>query len=302
MWNDGDIPKTGATVRFQVVAPAGMGPAPGFVIGEDTIDLPAGGSSLARVNWTPREANEGHVCIRAMVVADPDELNANNNMAQENITDWYLEGSSPYEPVKFPFQVANPLPRRAQVRMRARGLKPGWFMDVEPVQFWLEPGECIEGTAIIRADNTVPFEEILIREQQPLPVITLEAVAQQGDTWVPFGGVSGTAHPVRKADIDVRIDTQKEGVVTVTGQVRTASGPVRGANVSLRVLQPDGKTEVEVHHTRTDTKGQFAIVIQVPRSLPLDEHYYFEAVLSPTPGTGPADTERIQVIFKPEKT
>ena len=36
-----------------------------------------------------------------------------------------------------------PLPRRAQVRMRARGLHPGWFLDVDPVELWLEPGETI---------------------------------------------------------------------------------------------------------------------------------------------------------------
>jgi hypothetical protein len=61
-------------------------PSAGTDIGEDTIDLPAGGSALAMVRWTPASANQGHVCVRALVDYDTGELNANNNMAQENIT------------------------------------------------------------------------------------------------------------------------------------------------------------------------------------------------------------------------
>lgn len=213
VWNDGDIARSNVRVRFQIVIPAGMGPSPGTDIGATTVNLPAGGSALAMVPWTPASANQGHVCIRALVDWEPGELNANNNMAQENITDWWLEGSPPYDPVEFPFQVTNPLPRRALVRMRGRGLLPGWFMDVDPVEFWLEPDETILGTARIRADASVPVEDS--RDVLP-PVLTLEALVAQGDTWVPFGGLSGTAHPVRRAKLSIDV-ADRESAIEVTG-------------------------------------------------------------------------------------
>ncbi len=167
-------------------------------------------------------------------------------------------------------------------------------MDVEPVQFWLEPGELIEGTAVIRADNTVPFEDLLLREQQRPPVITLEALAHQGDTWVPFGGISGTAHPVRKARIDVGIEPLGGSAVMVTGRASTSDGPIPGANVSMRVLKADQETEVDVYHTRTETNGSFTKVIQGP-----GQTHYLEVVLSPTAGTGPSDTDLIEFVFEP---
>jgi len=284
VWNDGDIARNNVRVRFQVVVPAGIGPVPGFDVGEDFIDLPAGGFELAQVDWTPRDANEGHVCIRAMVDHDPDELNANNNMAQENITDWYLEGSSPYVPVSFPYQVANPLPRRALFRMHVKGLRPGWYTRVDPVQFWLEPDEVMRGHATVMADSSVPFEDILLREEADVPIISVESQVKYNDAWAAFGGISGTAHPVRASRLGVDLDPYGEGV-HVAGSAHTADGPVGGANVSLRLLARDALTEIDTTRTSTASDGSFHQRIEYPDR---SESYYLEVVLSPGVGTGPA--------------
>ncbi len=283
IWNDGDVLRTGVRVRFQIVVPPGMGPSAGTDIGDTTIDLPAGGSALAMVPWTPASANQGHVCVRALVEWEPDELNANNNMAQENITDWWLSGSPPFDPVEFPYQVTNPLPRRALVRMRARGLVPGWFMDVDPVEFWLEPEETMVGAARIRADATVQVEDS--RDTRP-PVLSLEALAEQGDTWVPFGGLSGTAHAVRRTRLALDV-AQRDRELQVTGEALTALGPVRQANVSIRLLAADGRTPLELHQDTTDGAGRFALAFTPKNGT--NPPRFLEALLSPTPGTAPAE-------------
>jgi hypothetical protein len=288
IWNDGDIARTNVRVRFQIVIPAGMGPSPGTDIGDATVNLPAGGSALAMVPWTPASANQGHVCIRVLVDHETGELNANNNMAQENVTDWWLQGSPPYDPVEFPFQVTNPLPRRAQVRMRARGLLPGWFMDVDPVEFWLEPGETILGTARIRADASVPVENRDI----PSPMLSLEALAAQGDTWVPFGGISGTAHPVRRANLDLDV-TDHERTIQVTGRAWTSLDVIRHANVSLRLLANDKRRELGLRQTTTDGGGEFREQFRFEDGT--DPRGFLEAVLSPTPGSGPAEAGPIRL-------
>jgi hypothetical protein len=289
VWNDGDIVRSNVRVRFQIVVPAGMGPNPGIDIGDTTINLPAGGWALAMVPWTPKSANNGHVCVRAMVDWEQGELNANNNLAQENVTDWWLQGSPPFDPVEFPFQVTNPLPRRAQVRMRARGLVPGWFLDVDPVELWLEPGETILGTARIRADATVPVED---SRDNPAPMVTLEALADPGDTWVPFGGISGTAHPVHRADLEVEVgDLERE--LQVTGRAWTAVGVIRGANVSLRLLADDGRHELDLRQTTTDGAGEFREQLRLGEGP--DRPGFLEVVLSPTPGTGPAEAGPIRL-------
>jgi len=289
VWNDGDIARSNVRVRFQIVVPAGMGPNPGFDIGDTTINLPAGGSALAMVPWTPQTANNGHVCIRAMVDWEQGELNANNNMAQENVTDWWLQGSPPFDPVEFPFQVTNPLPRRAQVRMRARGLFPGWFLDVDPVEFWLEPGETILGIARIRADASVPVED---PRDNPAPMVTLEALADQGDTWVPFGGISGTAHPVHRAYLDVEV-SELERELQVTGRARTDVDVIRGANVSFRLLADDGRRELDIRQITTDGSGEFREQLRLEEGS--DRPGFLEVVLSPTPGTGPADAGPVRL-------
>lgn len=196
--------------------------------------------------------------------------------------------------VTFPFKVANPLTRPAHIHLRASGLTPGWFMDVDPFQFWLDPGETIEGIAVIRADSTVPLE----KEGKPSPVITLEALVEKGDTFVPFGGISGVAHPVRKAKIDdIKIEPQVDGV-TVSGTALTSEFPVVDATVSMRVLQSDLNREVRVYHTESNSEGRFVQKIETPIDLNPDNSYYLDVSLSPTLGTSPVDMKPVKFNFK----
>jgi len=134
----------------------------------------------------------------------------------------------------------------------------------------------------------VPLENADVRP----PIITLEALAQQGDTWVPFGGISGTAHAVRKAKLDLSLSRDEE-TVAVGGRASTETDVVRGANVTLRLLAPDGRREVDFQQTTTDTGGEFQAAFRARSGKRAPR--YLEALLSPTLGSGPAEVEPVDL-------
>ena len=288
VWNDGNVEKKNVQVKFQVVLPVAMGPSPGLDIGTVSLDLPQGGSNVTPpVTWAPQFDNEEHICVRAFVIPDPGEKDYTNNAAQENFADWYIEKSSPYQPVIFPFQVTNPLSRRALVMMRPQGLVPGFNLTVEPFRFWLEPDETVRGQAILEAEDAVMLEDAMHEERMEPPMVSLEACVKLGCTFVPFGGVTGVAHTVRKSTLKMSVDSSV-GRIIVSGQALTDDGPIVGGKVCARLLKADGFSELALGRAVTNDHGQYSIGLVLPKRQLLERWCLIEAVLSPTLGTGPA--------------
>jgi hypothetical protein len=298
VWNDGTETATDVTVRFGVVIPAGTGAS--AEIGTDVIgEIQPGEFGLAMVEWTPKDANEGHVCLTADVIHQPGELNASNNTAQENVTDWFLERGSPYEPVEVAFQVRNPLPRREQFHVEVEGLRPGYHVEVDPVEFWLDPGEARTPTAMITADEWVPTDADLRKEEREPPVVSLRFDTLRGCMYAPVGGISGTVHTVDRTDVDVKFERvdETESIAVVHA---TADGtPVRGANVSVRLTRADDETVVGLERGRTDNQGRAAVRVRRSSTSPSDsstsgaaqdDAYEATVVVSPTLGSGPAES------------
>lgn len=289
VWNDGDKVAKNVTVDFSIIVPAGTGP--GIPIGPPVTiqEIPAGSSKVTDgLLWTPKSANEGHVCIQASINYQDGELNANNNMAQENLTDWYLEGGSAYTPVEFPFQVQNPLLRRAHIRLRARGLVPWYFVDAKPVDFWLDPGEIKHGFARIRTSGypvhlpTIPAS----------PCISLEWLVHLGCWWAPFGGVSGWAYAVRKSTLGIHVRPRltayhpRERLVYLSAQ--TAVGPISKTPVRVCLLDRS-RNAIMTARGVTGVDGRFETAIWLPPERGLTEQYEAEALLLPTEHTGRAE-------------
>jgi hypothetical protein len=286
VWNDGDTDAKNVQVRFSLVIPPGSGP--GAFIDSATIPLiKAGSFGLAQVIWTPRSTNEQHCCIQVEVIHQTGELNASNNMAQTNITDWFIESSSPYETIEFPFQVQNPLPTRAHFHLNAQGLRAGYHVDVLSVDFWLNPSEIKICEARIWLENGVPYES----RDSPAPLISLEWQVHYGCEWIPFGGISGWAHAVERASVDAVFDHPKLYVTA-----KTSSGPIRGANVTVRLLTL-AEEVVLITRSKTDSSGMAQFQLDLPSRYSTSDEYRAEVVLSPTLGKGPAET-LIKIVFK----
>ena len=292
IWNKGDIPQNNVRVDFETVKPPGM--SAGYPFDTDYIDIPAGGFAIARGKWTPLNVPEDeHACITAKVEYRPwdvekdiiGELNANNNSAQENISDFYLEKGSPYEKVAFPFEFANPYSEQVDMKLRARGLRPGWKLTVSPYLFSLEPGERIEGEAILQADDSVPIEDP--EEGYPAPIFSLEALARIGCTWMPVGGISLIAHPVYKSTLDVTIDVGGSGVYVST-HASSNAGPIISANIAARLIGPGNET-LGITRAFTDGQGNASLFLPITWENYPNTPIFLEARLSPTTKTGPSN-------------
>lgn len=295
--NDGNTDRTNVPVRFEVVIPATIGPAPGQLIGETRIDIPKRSSELAQVEWTPRSHNEKHVCLRVTIDPDRDELSELNNEAQENLTEWYAEASSPYKPITIRYQVVNPLKERSLIRLRAKGLTRGWSLEVEPYEFWLEAGEILESVAFLRADNRVPYDDVLVKEKISIPVVSLEGLILEGHAWVPFGGFSGVAHAVRKTKLEVDIELKDSQEIIVFGHATSLTDPkgkaMNGATVGLRIFSLNGKN-LNSARAKVDAEGNFMMNMKLPAFLDRNSIFALDAVLSPILGFGPAEAEIIR--------
>lgn len=292
VWNHGDIAQANVRVDFEQLKPPAMGPTAGVRLGTDWVDIAAGSSALAMIEWTPRRANDGHVCLRAvaeyrgtdLTTGVIGELNQNNNAAQENITDWFLEGASPFRPVPFNYVVVNPLTEQAEIRMQARGLPRGVDLHVRPFQFVLEPGERVVGQATLMADSSVPYGDEF---DEPLPIVTLEAMVLQGCTWTVFGGVSGIVNTVRRADVTASLDPAGGGAAHVSIQARSHAGPIRDTHIRVSLWQ--GDRELAVERTHTDTAGTAHIFIEPPAPVRAGTQLEVRVDRSPTRGTGPGE-------------
>ena len=265
---DVDIPDD-LTVIWRIAVPQVAG---GAIVSElDRLTVPGGvrpGGSIVTppLEWTPTDSNEEHVCVKVEVLPVPGELNATaNNAAQENLTHWFSEADSPFEPVRFEFRTENPYSdRAADIALYVPGVPPGWTVTVDDVLFRLPPGgsktqgvtirpilDYFVGTGTIARNGVIDDFSAHIFAQTPV-----------GDTWVTFGGLTAVVHPVNATSAIVVNPpvTTPDGGVTVTGTVST-TGPLvpglGGRTVHLRFLGADAERQEWVVAT-TDAEGTFS--------------------------------------------
>lgn len=292
VWNDGDRPASNVVVDFSVVVPAGSGL--GVPIGSFTIaNIPPQQFAIAMVTWTPKTSNEGHVCVQASIQLQSGEANENNNWAQENITDWYLEGGSPFEPVEVPFQIRNPLDTAAHIRLHATGLRPGFHLTVPDVEFWLAQGGTYSGIARLIADASVPVERAgFTAPSSSAPLISLYWSVHKACNWEAFGGISGWAHAVRKTSLGVVVEplltAYQPRVARLRVTATTSVGPVIQAGIAMRLIAGDGAT-ILCARGSTGSAGSGVISVTLPEEYPVNAEYEAEVVLLPSVGVGPAE-------------
>jgi len=300
--NIGDHDAQNVKVDFAIVLPPGVGSD--IAIGSTIIpSIPSGTAALAMVEWTPGSSNGGHVCVQARAAVQPDELISVDNVAQENLTDWYVKKSSPYVPVEFRFQICNSLPEARLFEVEVIGLRKGFHVDVQPRYCWLEPAETRIGRARCVVADSVPLED----SERKAPIVHLQFKIFSGHEIDRIGGISGWVHCVRKASPKISVvpvggdkaKAQSEGAPTTTArtgpgaEVRASyamsAGPVAGAQVAVRLERPNGKT-VTVERGVTDRNGRVKIWLDAPRGFSPKDEYSAVVMLVPMIGIGPETT------------
>lgn len=288
VWNHG--PDTAENVRVQFSVKVPPGNQPGVPIGQDTISkIEPDEFGLASVTWTPADDNDEHVCIQAGIVdSDATDPNRHNDVAQENVTDWYLEQGSPYEPVEQPLSVHNPLQRRAQCIVDVSGLREGYHVDVDKASMWLDPGETRQVRAIIRADDDVPLDVDLRRRGRDPPLVSINYLLSYGCTWVPVNGVSGEVHTVQSSSADATVDESDGSSVDVSVDVGSSGESASGATVTVTVETNEGAV-VGTARTIADESGEATVTVDIGDTAP-ESVSTGRVVVGATPATAPAET------------
>lgn len=251
----------------------------------------------AYIEWTPRDTNQEHVCIKVYVTPVSGELNATeNNNAQENLTQWFSEAASPFAPVSFSIITENPFPERtSQIRLRVPKVPLGWTVQVEDVEFVLNPGEVYKQHVTV----TPEYERLLpqINEQGYANsfAANIQALTPVGDNWTIFGGITSVIHPVNaSSSIVITPSLPPGGSTALTQGLLVSDGPMvpslGGRVVNLR-YRPTIGDEIWLR-VRTTPAGRFAA--QVPTEL-LGSRYTVKAFHSGARGIGPLRSQEVTV-------
>ncbi len=195
--NTGSTDAANVKVSFFVNTPQGIGDAGNWSL-LDRADIPllaAGSSELVRVNWRPQTAAATHTCLQVRIDHQPDELNANNNEAQENVTDFNTSSASPWKLIASAVEVANPTDRHQKVRMEITGLPPNWSGWVSERIVDLGPKETKEVRYRIDPNGGNPDGNKKIRVGQVFE-INVEGWLLASDKDDRYGGITATVHAV----------------------------------------------------------------------------------------------------------
>jgi hypothetical protein len=273
--NLGDVPVTqDFQVIWRIAVPAVAGGEVVTELGRVTVtdDIPGEDSIVTPfLVWRPTSSNDKHVCIKAEIVTVPGELNGTaNNSAQENFTQWFSPGSSPFAPVTLTIATQNPWPDRdADVELHVPNVPRGWTVTVENGRFRLGPGATRQQTITIRA-YAAEFAQI-IRKIGYIPerIIDVQARTPVGDMWVPYGGLTVVVHPVNQ-DSRIGLDPPRTSGTTVTFTGRLVSTgqltpPLGGRDVHVRLQAQNGT--ITWITTATTAGGTFQITLP-PHLLP----------------------------------
>lgn len=271
--NLGDVP---VTQDFQIIWRIAVPQVAGGEIETElgrvsvTEDIPGDGSIVSPpFDWTPTSSNDEHVCIKVEIVTVPGELNGTaNNSAQENFTQWYAPGSSPFDAVTLTVRTQNPWPDRdADVELVVPVVPRGWTVTVQNGRFRLGPGATTQQDITIR--TYVGAFTPVIRQTGFIPEATihLQARTPVGDMWVPFGGLTAVVHPVNRSSTIVLTPPRPgTGPVLIQGGLATSgplSPPLGGRDVHVRLQAQNGTTTWI--STATTASGSFQVALPAPR-------------------------------------
>jgi preprotein translocase subunit YajC len=219
--------------------------------------------------WKPTSSNDEHVCIKAEIVSVAGELNATlNNIAQENLTQWYSGASSPFDPVVFKVMVKNPYKDRStDIRMYAPKVPKGWTVTVSNVNFRLQKNEEKEIVVKVKPYLSYFQQNGQLKERKIIPSFYANVQAEMpvGDKWVPIGGVTAVVHPVNKdSRISIKLNKEIRDSLQIDGII-SSSGPLTPplGNREIHIRLEDAAKNVKWVRGRTDASGRFSVQIPV---------------------------------------
>ena len=164
--NDGSDAASDVQLTFYSTTPPGVGDN-GSWAPMKTVPIaavPAGGFFDASTIWVPQVGE--HTCLQVVASHQLGEVTGGNNLAQENVTEFDLSGSSPAHPLTMPIAVRNPSPERQRIHLRpdVTGRTRGYVVQIPHQWVW------VDGLGERRIDVVVAAPESIGRYVEAPPV------------------------------------------------------------------------------------------------------------------------------------
>ncbi|MGE0353191.1 MAG: hypothetical protein AB7I33_07410 [Gemmatimonadales bacterium] len=258
--NTGTVDATGVQVRVKVNTPGGMGDDGTWVTMplSDLKDIPAGGSAIFDIPWTPRVNR--HTCVQAEVYrwnSALGDLDPWNNRTQENVNDFFPTASSPWETMPVEFEVASNLLRPVDVTIEPEGLPRGYILDLDRWYFTIPARSKILVTGTLRMDETI-IPPLSPRDPQRRKgdIFHLAAYLVGGDWRIFAGGITLRVFPSVRTTVSVDVTVDAGGNIVVTG---TTNPPAPGQHVEVVIRYPSGRYQWVP--ATTDANGNISVTV-----------------------------------------
>lgn len=249
--NEGTQSLSNVKVSFFVTEPQGIGQqdTTWSLIDKVTIPNINGGASVNTppVTFVPRASQ--HTCLRVVVEHQAGELNANNNEAFENISDFNTTSTSPWVPIASSLEVGNPTDQYKDVILEMHGLPDGWMGWISRRVLRLGPGE----TQIVRY-RVDPGRGGGMDLGTSVDVGIVGYIRREHNFY-PIGGVTSAIHLVEASSIALDVSTSVSGTnfedlpVFVSYEPRASVTPL-----AFEIVQGRGRRRA-IFSTMTDGAG-----------------------------------------------
>jgi hypothetical protein len=261
--NAGQGVASGVKVHFKVATPGGMGDTGQYADLPDpaAIDLNPGETKYVFTTWTP--AVGLHTCIKVEIERINGEADIYNNLAQENVTDFYTGSGSPWHPVAIPIDVANPFDAPKRIDVRVEGLPEGWKAD-------------IDHTWVTLASKHRKIVNLLVTpkpDAKQCTAVTLNTygVVQLDDYIQPYGGITPVIHLANPINFRFSLEKDRRDKPVVHG----CTVPTK-ENTEIALIVNDGLGHDTVFFTKTDPAGCFNGTVSVPATKAWSVRPYFK--------------------------
>ena len=222
---------------------------------------------LISAEWTP--VGDVHSCAKLTVYGVANDVNAENNWTQENISDFATTRGSPYAPVTSRFSVENPYNEEIIAVFKLDGLPSSWSYTMSPQRLVIPARGVGDAQVTIQPHEASP---VCSREE-----ITVNAYTPRVDTLKQLGGITLNVGLKNALDVTAnsrvqcgRLDDKYPRQLTHAAQTQTACSIVTegctdpgvpNTQVAVVYTAPDGGKQVQ--YVTTDANGCYTDILPV---------------------------------------
>jgi hypothetical protein len=218
-------------------------------------------------DWTPE--GDVHSCVKLTAYGVANDVNAENNWTQENISRFTTTTGSPFAPVTTRFEVENPFDETITAFFKLDGLPESWSYLITPQRLTIGPRAVGSAQVTLQPAESAPVcshETVTVAAYTPrvdtlkqLGAITLQ-IGLKNSVAIDANTSSRCGQIDPKADAQLTATTAFDRTCALTTEGCTTP-PQPNAQVAVIYTAPDGTKQVR--YVTTDANGCYSDTVTV---------------------------------------